>query len=449
MGAHDAPEYASNGHGAEEVFSKYFAFVLPSKQPHKIEVVDLGNTNEIEALIRKYREAVSRELLVQMRKPTVDTEFPSNRTAALLHDRVLQPLSAWIDEFETWFVSPDGLLNTLVFDALPWKQQDELRSSPEDANRTKGAHQIHKPLYLADTREISYVTSGRDIVNWSGKPADDEKITIVADPDFDWQPEADRFYSKQTDRGTLVNNSEPDGFRLALYRQLDRGFGFEKLDGARHEAEEIAKLFNTKLEILVGPNATKANVKKIHSPKILHFATHGFYLDPAANPDQQSFISDQPALPNAQQLENPLMHCGLALAGVNTWLTGGVCPLEIGTGILTGEEISNLNLFGTKLVVLAACETGLGQLRFGDGVYGLRRSLILAGAESAVVSLWNVPDDATAILMKNYYKELGRGVGRSNALKNAKRALRFQNSGRWRHVGFWAGFILEGNPHPI
>jgi CHAT domain-containing protein len=143
------------------------------------------------------------------------------------------------------------------------------------------------------------------------------------------------------------------------------------------------------------------------------------------------------------------MHCGLALAGVNTWLTGGVCPLEIGTGILTGEEISNLNLFGTKLVVLAACETGLGQLRFGDGVYGLRRSLILAGAESAVVSLWNVPDDATAILMKNYYKELGRGVGRSNALKNAKRALRFQNSGRWRHVGFWAGFILEGNPHPI
>lgn len=444
----------SNGHGAEEVFSKYFAFVLPAKQPHRIVAVDLGNTDEIESLIRKYREAVSRELLVQMRKPTVDTEFPSNRTAALIHGRVLQPLSAWIDEFETWFVSPDGLLNTLVFDALPWKQQDELCSSEEDANRKNSANQINKRLYVADTREISYVTSGRDVVNWSGKSADNDKITIVADPDFDWQPQADEFSSGQTDRGALLNNSQPDGIRIALHRQLHRGIGFEKLDAVRHEAEEIGKLFNAKTDMLTGRNATKANVKKIHSPKILHFATHGFYLDPASTPDSSDFEKSSYKRPsekhsNTLQVENPLMHCGLALTGVNTWLIGGVCPLEIGNGILTGEEISSLNLSGTKLVVLAACETGLGRLRFGDGVYGLRRSLILAGAESAVVSLWNVPDDTTAILMQNYYKELSRGVGRSKALKNAKRALRLQDSGRWRHVGFWAGFILEGNPNPI
>jgi|GEM_PF-2826393 len=422
--------FTNNGDDLEKVSSKYLAFVLPAKQPHKLVAVDLGETDQIDSLILEYREEVSRELRRQSMEPPVDTKFPSDHIAELIRDKIIQPLTAWIDEFETWFISPDGLLNTVVFDAFP------LDAGHEDTNGKDD-----KRLYLADAKEISYVTSGRDIVSWSRKVADNHKITIVAAPDFDWRPDTDELEPRQMDCDRLLNPSQPDGVRTALHRQLDRGTRFQKLDAAQDEAGEIAKLFNTRVEMLVGRDATKAKVKKIHSPKILHFATHGFYLDPATYRLAGNAVT--------HQLKNPLMHCGLALTGVNTWLVGGVYSGEIGNGILTGEEISSLNLFGTKLVVLSACETGLGRLRFGDGVYGLRRSLILAGAESAVVSLWRVSDEATANLMQNYYKNLSQGAGRSEALKKAKRALRRQNSGRWRHVGFWAGFILEGNPNPI
>ena len=112
-------------------------------------------------------------------------------------------------------------------------------------------------------------------------------------------------------------------------------------------------------------------------------------------------------------------------------------------GILTALEASGLNLYGTQLVVLSACETGVGDINIGEGVYGLRRALVLAGAETQVMSLWAVSDEATRELMVNYYKRLLRGEGRGEAMRQAQ--LEMIKSDARNHPFYWAGFIVSGN----
>jgi CHAT domain-containing protein len=135
--------------------------------------------------------------------------------------------------------------------------------------------------------------------------------------------------------------------------------------------------------------------------------------------------------------ENPLLRSGLALAGANRRQS------DAGEdGVLTALEASGLDLWGTKLVVLSACETGVGDVRNGDGVHGLRRALVLAGAESQLMSLWQVDDAATKELMVEYYKRLQAGEGRAEALRQVQ--LKMLKSADWNHPYFWASFIPLG-----
>src|SRR5262249_51745187 len=115
---------------------------------------------------------------------------------------------------------------------------------------------------------------------------------------------------------------------------------------------------------------------------------------------------------------------------------------EENDGVMTALEAANLNLWGTKLVTLSACETGLGDVKNGDGVYGLRRALVLAGSESQMMSLWAVSDAATRELMIAYYTRLKAGEGRSEALRQVQLEM-LKNPNR-RHPFFWAGFIQSG-----
>jgi CHAT domain-containing protein len=153
---------------------------------------------------------------------------------------------------------------------------------------------------------------------------------------------------------------------------------------------------------------------------MLHIASHGFFL-----PD---------ARVNG---ENPLLRAGLALAGANL-------PHETNeSGILTALEASSLNLWGTQLVTLSACDTGVGEIRNGEGVYGLRRSFVLAGAESMVMSLWPVSDSVARETMVAYYTGLRAGLGRGDALRQAKLALLRRKIRQ--HPFYWASFIQSGD----
>jgi hypothetical protein len=171
---------------------------------------------------------------------------------------------------------------------------------------------------------------------------------------------------------------------------------------------------------------------------------------PAIVSSQRQLATLGDAPPPMLNIENPLIRSGLALAAANP-----PCP-ELDTdeddGLLTALELAGMNLYGTQLVVLSACETGVGDNSSGEGVYGLRRALVMAGVQSQVISLWTVADDSTADLMSDYYQRLldtENPVGRHEALREAQLAMLHGEDVTRRHPYHWAAFIASGDWRPL
>jgi CHAT domain-containing protein len=193
--------------------------------------------------------------------------------------------------------------------------------------------------------------------------------------------------------------------------------------------------------LLTKRQASKAALGEVRSPWLLHIATHGFFLEDLKMTPTGQALGDDPSrlLKQVRKsgvgIENPLLRSGLALAGANE-------QKKEDNGILTALEMTGLNLWGTKLVVLSACDTGVGEIRNGDGVHGLRRALVLAGSETQVMSLWPVSDRWTRELMVAYYGGLRRGEGRGEALRQVQ--LGMHKDVKRGHPYYWAGFIQSG-----
>ncbi|MDB9506568.1 CHAT domain-containing protein, partial [Microcystis aeruginosa CS-338/01] len=250
--------------------------------------------------------------------------------------------------------------------------------------------------YLVENYHITYLTSGRDLLRLKDKFASQQSPLIVADP----------FYGKA-------------GEKVALTRSIDLSeFTFPGLPGTEQEAKAIKNIL-PQATVLTGSQATENAVKQVKKPNILHIATHGFFK------------------PESNVIENPLLRSGLVLAGVKIGQSAG------DDGVLTALETTNLNLVGTKLVVLSACDTGKGDIKIGQGVYGLRRALVIAGSESQLISLWKVSDDATKDLMVAYYGRLQKGEGRSEALRQIQ--LGMLKGEKQKHPFYWASFIPSGD----
>jgi CHAT domain-containing protein len=247
---------------------------------------------------------------------------------------------------------------------------------------------------------------------------------------------------------------------------------------------------------LLAKKALESRIKTCHSPRILHLATHGFFLQNQTHSPQETV--DPQALNDRNggaayvrladpESKNPLLRSGLSLAGANTWLAEGNLPPEAEDGILTAEDVSGLDLLGTELVVLSACETGLGEVHVGEGVFGLRRAFVLAGARTLVMSLWKVSDLSTAMLMQRFYENLlYRNLDRDESLREAQFYIRDLTVGeiraQWLHTEaiellaagdkriasyyqrlarkpdeyrpfeepyYWGGFICQGSTKPM
>jgi CHAT domain-containing protein len=231
---------------------------------------------------------------------------------------------------------------------------------------------------------------------------------IVANPNFGEMAVAQTVKPKDLKRSVNVAKSLSETY-------------FSPLSGTEKEGQEIKKLFPT-ATLLSGEKATETALKQTKSPNILHIATHGFFIQ---------------ASEKSAENENPLLRSGLAFASANNRTD------KDSDGILTALEGAGLNLFGTKLVVLSACGTGLGEIQTGEGVFGLRRSFVLAGSESLVISLWSVSDYITRELMIDYYKNLKNGFGRGESLRKAQLGM-LKNPKR-QHPFYWASFIQSGN----
>jgi CHAT domain-containing protein len=200
-----------------------------------------------------------------------------------------------------------------------------------------------------------------------------------------------------------------------------------------------------------GKKALESPLKSVHSPLVLHLATHGFFLGDQGGAGDVTARSSSASGEAPEAEENPLLRSGLALAGANTTLRGHARAPLADKGILTALDVAGMDLRGTELVVLSACDTGLGDVHRSEGVFGLRRSFHLAGASTLVMSLWQVPDKQTQTLMREFYDNLLNGMSRPDALRAAQinriKLLRIDR--RFPHPYYWGAFICQGDIAPI
>jgi CHAT domain-containing protein len=285
--------------------------------------------------------------------------------------------------------------------------------------------------YLIKKYTFTYLTSGRDLLRLSVKTKAQGGGVVFADPKFD-----------STGPGAATDGGTTRGRRSADLRSLR----WVPLPGTGQEADALIRTMKG-LKVFRGDQATEGQLKALHAPKILHLATHGFFLPDEAPPEAADQNAPQMAAATSasssatEVYENPLLRSGLALAGANKLQSGS------DDGVLTALEASGLDLWGTKLVVLSACETGVGKVSNGEGVYGLRRSLVIAGAESLVMTLWQVDDFATKDLMAGFYKKLAAGKPRSAALREIQLEIAAQE--KYAHPFYWASFLPAGALTPI
>jgi CHAT domain-containing protein/tetratricopeptide (TPR) repeat protein len=325
--------------------------------------------------------------------------------ARALDERIMRPVRKLLGETRRVFVSPDGSLNLVPLAALV----DE------------------RGKYLVEDYSLTYLTSGRDLLRLSETNENRQPPLVVADPLFGGEaatPDAtapratgQATSTQATERASAPEASAESG---GARRSVDMAaIRFDRLPGTAAEAKALATAIPG-VKVLTEAQATEGALKQVSGPRVLHIATHGFFLpdrpvEPAAYDTTRGIglVTGEAAPP--ARAENPLLRSGLALEGANRRRSGAAED-----GILTALEAAGLDLWGTKLVVLSACETGVGEVKNGEGVYGLRRALVLAGSESQVMSLWQVSDEATRDLMVGYYSRLGAGEGRTEALRQVQ-----------------------------
>ena len=209
------------------------------------------------------------------------------------------------------------------------------------------------------------------------------------------------------------------------------------LPGTKIEIDNIGKILKTggyQVTPYTQKTATEAILKSVKGPAIVHIATHGYF--------QQDVEASSVGVHEENAKNNPLLRSGILLAGASSTIKGEVMPnLESNdNGVLTAYEAMNLNLEGTDLIILSACETGLGDVRAGEGVYGLQRSFLVAGAKALVMSLWKVDDAATQALMTNFYTNLAKGGSKSKAFKQAQ----LQLMTKYKEPYYWGAFVMMG-----
>lgn len=378
----------SNTHLGE----RYAAYVITGNE---VRSTDLGDAKTIDAAIGALRRA--------LRDPE---SHNIKKMARAVDEKIMRPVRALAGNPRHLLIAPDGQLDLIPFEALV------------DEN----GH------YLVEQCLFTYLSTGRDLLRMGTPRASRTDVAVVADPNFG-EPKVRSVSAAPNTRAHSVTRSISRGNdSSSIY--------FAPLEGTKAEAQAIRSLFH-QAQVFTGDQATKATLLGLNAPGILHIATHGFFLEgPKKDGWVGIFMSDTQAGTSSEDVENPLLRSGLALSGANLNRRGG------DSGILTALEASNLNLWGTKLVTLSACDTGIGEVRAGEGVFGLRRAFVLAGAESMVMSLWPVSDYTTREMITAYYTGLKNGRGRGEALRQAELSM-LKRKGR-EHPFYWASFIESG-----
>jgi CHAT domain-containing protein len=274
---------------------------------------------------------------------------------------------------------------------------------------------------LAQRYNVQYVASGRDLLH-ELKPSTAKEVALFANPDFNLASR--RMLAKAGHR-----SAEANSIRGSERSDIDE-WNFGSLEGTQKERDELIKKFagwSWRSTDYTKKEATKEALLRIHSPYILHLATHGFFAKedpPDSQAEPERLLNDRQSVIKSRFFKNPMHRSGLALAGAQTtveaWKRDEVPPVE-NDGILTAEDVSTLDLQGTWLVTLSACDTGSGEAPAGEGVMGLRRGFIQAGAQNLLMTLWPISDQVTVQIMSDFYDAAHRDGNAPEALAKVQR----------------------------
>lgn len=447
---------------------RYLGFLLKPGDPPLVSFVDLGSAAQIDQMIQEYRRELTGEqderqtyrgiqmntLLTspppESAQPGSVSSLSSGPSGEQLRRKVFDVLESGLAGVTRLLISPDGDFARLPWECLPCRNG-----------------------YLIDYYQVGYVSSGRDLLRPCDKTGNRaRRALIVANPDFD-------YVGSHSGQPGPTTPEQARGLKQELPGRV------EPLPGTRWEGMHVAEILG---EVpMMDHQALDCEVKDLlhrgSEHGIVYVASHGFVLPdhrPLPGVKHQNQLDTLTSVePLELEMQNPLLRSGLILSGYNSWRQGKAVDPAIEDGLLMADDVCNLDLSRVELVVLSACQTGLGRVQVGEGVLGLRRSFVLAGARTLVMSLWQVNDVSTMLLMGKFFDNLfERRLGRGEALREAQLYVRrltvgqlkrqFQ-TGKLQHLAeeisywssfpdhhvpfsapsYWGAFICQGDQEPL
>ena len=450
--------------------AEYWAFILPAEDSDAVQMISLGEAQPIDELIEKVRQVLelktpSKEGKANkkgtlFKKYQYDPQYPN-----ALREKIFTPLLSILQPYQNIFIAPDSQLSLIPFGVLP---VDET-----------GQH------LLRDNYQISYLSSGKDVLRW--KLETDRTASqslIIANPNFDYpQPPSTKPKTEALSQSGASSDSTKPVFKSLSSKEFYPLPETETL--AKSIAEKLAipnlylgdealeTLFSQKAcprilliathgyfepespyirltqELLKCPSEEEENLlaknPDLVNPKLL-MAMENQAVTCAAQGKENSAewlrnfaqkVSEQYKISPALNLtENPLdrfaiapannamIRAGLAFAGANTSRQGQTLPPEAGKGILLAQDVAGIDLWENEVTILIACQTGLGDVQLGEGVFGLRRAFAVAGCKALIMSLWEVPTRASLLLMDRFLSDVDQGLGKREALLKAQSYIR-------------------------
>lgn len=416
--------YESENHNWGSLY--YVVFILPAGRPNKVEMKILGEAAEIEELIELTRLCANayvcyidselqlvrfdgKELAIDFHKfsrspsqvkPETIPDYPYVLNIAIqLRQKIFDPISEYLEDCKQIFISPDASLNLVPFGILPLDETGE--------------------ELLSDRYQISYLSAGRDLfrsIVSTNRPASEP--LVIADP---------KFLLGESDSNTISQNQNSDrNSPLTPDSQLIKVLDEEHLSRAETTgllAEKVAAMLGVKPYLQ--KDALVSHLKRNKCPRILLIGTHGLYC-PLSEAQQNAIAhQDRDRLSSLPQATNPMIRSGLAFAGATNWQKNLPLPPEAGNGYLMAQDVAQLDLWANEITVLLACNSAIGDVHQGEGVFGLRRAFAVAGAKTLIMSLWSVPEKASALLMERFFNNLQQKMGRNAALQEAQNYIRF------------------------
>ncbi|MBO7580697.1 MAG: tetratricopeptide repeat protein [Bacteroidaceae bacterium] len=347
-------------------------------------------------------------------------------TQTSTYDLVWKPLEKELENIKNIYFSPSGELHRIGIEYVP-------------INQTENMSDKYSLYRLSSTRQLAFIqdeTKGEQNILYGGINYD-ESANVAPDVSIS---------SVDSVRGIdAIYRSNVDSLLLRS--------SYEYLEGTKKEVDQIVdqmKQHQLHYQYYSGPDGSEESFKKLDGtkPRVMHIATHGFYLTEEeaqqsnfARPHMELMMGDYQRAGHPIE-DKPMTRSGLLFSGCNHAIHHEQIPDGVEDGILTAQEISTLDLRGLELVVLSACQTALGDIASGEGVFGLQRGFKKAGAKTVVMSLWKVDDEATRILMVEFYNNLMSGKSKQQALKDAQKHLREYDNGKYNSPQYWAAFVM-------